>query len=767
MNSDSSSCCHHSHGGHGDAVKAPPAGGLGNYTCPMCPGVESAGPGICPGCGMALEAAIRPLSETKFICPMHPEIEADEPGDCPKCGMALEPNTVQIDAPPDPELISMRRRLWLGGALALPLLFIAMSEMIPGEPLQQIASVRLWTWIQLVLAAPVVLWGGRPFFERGWRSVTSGNLNMFTLIALGTGVAFVYSLVATAVPHIFPSAFRSAAGDVPVYFEAAGVIIVLVALGQVMELKARARTGQALRALLDLAPAAARILRDDGSEHDIALEAVKVGDRLRVRPGEKVPVDGTVLEGASAIDESMMTGESLPVEKNQGDGVTGGTLNESGAFVMRAEHVGTETLLFRIVQMVGEAQRSRAPIQRTADRVAGIFVPAVLAAAIVTAVMWGVFGPAPSLGYALVNAVAVLIIACPCALGLATPMSIMVGVGRGAHAGVLIRDAEALELFEKVDTLVVDKTGTLTEGKPRVAAVAARSGHREDEILRLAASLERASEHPLARAIIAEAAARHLELGEVSDFQAEIGRGVTGLVEGVRVALGNARLFLEKEIDISQLAAGTEGHHAKGRSVMYVAVAGAAAGLLAVEDRIKESSHDAMRRLHADGVRVVMLSGDNQATADAVATALGIDEVEAEMLPAQKQEVVQRLRDEGRIVAMAGDGVNDAPALAAAHIGIAMGTGTDVAIEAAAITLLGGDLGGIARARQLSRATMRNIRQNLFFAFAYNIVGIPIAAGILFPPFGLLLNPMIASAAMSLSSVSVISNALRLRVAKL
>ncbi|HJN60283.1 MAG TPA: copper-translocating P-type ATPase [Alphaproteobacteria bacterium] len=698
----------------------------------MCPGAESAGPGICPG-----------------------------------CGMALEPNTVQIDAPPDPELISMRRRLWLGGALALPLLFIAMSEMIPGEPLQQIASVRLWTWIQLVLAVPVVLWGGWPFFERGWRSVTSGNLNMFTLIALGTGVAFVYSLVATAVPHIFPSAFRSAAGDVPVYFEAAGVIIVLVALGQVMELKARARTGQALRALLDLAPAVARILGDDGSEDDIALDAVKVGDRLRVRPGEKMPVDGTVLEGASAIDESMMTGESLPVEKNLGDGVTSGTLNGSGAFVMRAEHVGAETLLFRIVQMVGEAQRSRAPIQRTADRVAGVFVPAVLVAAIVTAVMWGVFGPAPSLGYGLVNAVAVLIIACPCALGLATPMSIMVGVGRGAHAGVLIRDAEALELFEKVDTLVVDKTGTLTEGKPRVAALEALSGHQEDEILRLAASLERASEHPLARAIIAEAAARQLELSEVSEFQAEIGRGVTGKVGGVQVGLGNARLFLEKKIDISQLQAGAEGHLAKGRSVMYVALDGAAAGLIAVEDMIKQSSHDAMRRLHADGVRVVMLSGDNQATADAVAKVLGIDEVEAEMLPARKQEVVQRLRDEGRIVAMAGDGVNDAPALAAAHIGIAMGTGTDVAIEAAAITLLGGDLGGIARARQLSRATMRNIRQNLFFAFAYNIVGIPIAAGILFPPFGLLLNPMIASAAMSLSSVSVISNALRLRVAKL
>ncbi len=733
----------------------------------MCPGAESAGPGICPGCGMALEAAILPLRETKYICPMHPEIEADEPGDCPKCGMALEPKTVQIDAPPDPELISMRRRLWLGGALALPLLFIAMLEMIPGEPLQQIASVRLWTWIQLVLAVPVVLWGGWPFFERGWRSVTSGNLNMFTLIALGTGVAFVYSLVATAVPHIFPSAFRSAAGDVPVYFEAAGVIIVLVALGQVMELKARARTGQALRALLDLAPAVARILGDDGSEDDIALDAVKVGDRLRVRPGEKMPVDGTVLEGASAIDESMMTGESLPVEKNLGDGVTGGTLNGSGAFVMRAEHVGAETLLFRIVQMVGEAQRSRAPIQRTADRVAGIFVPAVLVAAIVTAVMWGVFGPAPSLGYGLVNAVAVLIIACPCALGLATPMSIMVGVGRGAHAGVLIRDAEALELFEKVDTLVVDKTGTLTEGKPRVAALEALSGHQEDEILRLAASLERASEHPLARAIIAEAAARQLELSEVSEFQAEIGRGVTGKVGGVQVGLGNARLFLEKEIDISQLQAGAEGHLAKGRSVMYVALDGAAAGLIAVEDMIKQSSHDAMRRLHADGVRVVMLSGGNQATADAVAKALGIDEVEAEMLPARKQEVVQRLRDEGRIVAMAGDGVNDAPALAAAHIGIAMGTGTDVAIEAAAITLLGGDLGGIARARQLSRATMRNIRQNLFFAFAYNIVGIPIAAGILFPPFGLLLNPMIASAAMSLSSVSVISNALRLRVAKL
>ncbi len=717
---------------------------------------------------MALEAAAPPpMRQTKFVCPMHPEIESPEPGDCPICEMALEPSTIQIDAPPDPEMISMTRRLWLGGALALPLLFIAMSEMIPGAPLQDIASVRLWTWVQLALAAPVVLWGGWPFFERGWRSVVTGNLNMFTLIALGTGVALVYSIVATVAPHIFPAAFRSEAGDVPVYFEAAGVIIVLVILGQVMELRARARTGQALRALLDLAPATARLVRDDGSESDVALEAVNVGDRLRVRPGEKIPVDGVILEGASAVDESMMTGESLPVEKSAGDSVTGGTLNASGAFVMAAEHVGAETLLYRIVQMVGDAQRSRAPIQRAADRVAAWFVPGVLAAALATAIVWGLFGPAPSLGYALVNAVAVLIIACPCALGLATPMSIMVGVGRGAQAGVLIRDAAALELFEKVDTLVVDKTGTLTEGKPRLAAVEALSGHTEDEVLSHAASLERASEHPLARAIVDAAGERKLDLGEVRDFHAETGRGVTGKVSGVSVVLGNARLFAEKEIDIGDLETVAEEHPAVGRTAMYVALDGVAAGLVAVEDRIKESSFEAMRRLHADGVRVVMLSGDNPVTANSVARALGIDEVQAEVLPAQKQEVVQALRDEGRIVAMAGDGVNDAPALAAAHIGIAMGTGTDVAIEAAAITLLRGDLGGIARARELSRATMRNIRQNLFFAFGYNFLGIPIAAGVLFPPFGLLLNPMIASAAMSLSSVSVITNALRLRVARL
>lgn len=715
----------------------------------------------------ASSATLNANGQAAYICPMCPGVESDGPAICPSCGMALEPSAVQIDTAPDPELHSMTRRLWLGGALAVPLLFIAMSDMIPGAPLQQLASVRLWTWIQFALTTPVVFWAGRPFFERGWRSVTSGNLNMFTLIALGTGVAYVYSIVATAAPHIFPTAFRSVAGDVPVYFEAAGVIIILVVLGQVMELKARARTGQALRALLDLAPAIARIVHQDGAEEDVALEAVKAGDWLRVRPGEKVPVDGEIEEGASAIDESMMTGESLPVEKSVGDKVTGGTLNGTGSFVMRAEHVGADTLLFRIVQMVGEAQRSRAPIQRTADRVAGLFVPAVLAAALVTAAVWGVFGPAPNLGYALVNAVAVLIIACPCALGLATPMSIMVGVGRGAHAGVLIRDAGALELFEKVDTLVVDKTGTLTEGKPLLAAVEALHDHHEDEVLRLAASLERASEHPLARALIEGALEKHLELGEVSDFQTKTGRGVVGRVEGGDIVLGNGRLFSDMAIDMTQLENRAEEHRQKGRTAMFLAVNGRAAGLVAVEDRIKDSSFTAMRDLHADGVRVVMLSGDNRVTADAVASALGIDEVQAEMLPAQKREMVQKLRAEGRIVAMAGDGVNDAPALAEAHIGIAMGAGTDVAIEAADIILLSGDLRGIARARRLSRTVMCNIRQNLFFAFAYNFLGIPIAAGVLFPPFGLLLNPMIASAAMSLSSVSVISNALRLRMTKL
>jgi len=767
MNKNASTDTYALCGEHREVPKISQAESGGKYTCPMCPGVVGAWPGICPSCGMALEATHLPLREIKYVCPMHPEIETEDPGDCPLCGMPLEPQSIRLDAAEDPELISMLRRLWLGGVLALPLLFVAMSEMIPGEPLQHIASVRVWTWIQLVLAAPIVLWGGWPFFERGWRSVTGGNLNMFTLIALGTGVAFLYSLVATAVPHIFPAAFRSPVGDVPVYFEAASVIIVLVVLGQVLELRARARTGAAIHALLDLAPAVARIVRLDGSESDIALDAVQVGDRLRVRPGDKVPVDGVILKGASAIDESMITGESLPVEKSAGDAVTGGTMNSSDSFIMQAAHVGAETLLFRIVQMVSEARRSRAPIQRSADRVASVFVPAVLVAALATSLVWGIFGPAPSLGYALVNAVAVLIIACPCALGLATPMSIMVGIGRGAQVGVLIRDAEALELFEKVDTLVVDKTGTLTEGKPRVVAIEVLTGHREDDILRLAAGLERASEHPLARAIVDAAAEKSLNVSEVHVFQAETGRGVTGQIDGITVNLGNARLFSEKHIDIGQLEALAEPNRAAGRTVMFVALNGAAAGLIAVEDRIKGSSFEAMQRLHADGVRVVMLTGDSLATANLVAAALGIDEVHAEMLPAQKQEVVQQMRAEGRVVAIAGDGVNDAPALAAAHIGIAMGTGSDVAIEAADITLLRGDLGGIARARQLSRVTMRNIRQNLFFAFAYNFLGIPIAAGVLFPPFGLLLNPMIASAAMSLSSVSVISNALRLRAAKI
>ncbi len=705
--------------------------------------------------------------KANYICSMCPLVGSEVPGICPSCGMVLEPRTVQREAQPDLELISMYRRLWFGGALALPLIFIAMSEMIPGAPLQEVASVRVLTWVQLALATPVVLWGGWPFFKRGWYSVVSRNFNMFTLIALGTGVSFVYSIVATAAPQIFPSTFRSAAGNVPVYFEAAGVIVVLVILGQVMELRARSRTGQASRTLLDHAPATARLIHDDGSESDIPLEAVKVDCRLRVRPGEKIPVDGVILEGASSVDESMITGESLPVEKTTGDSLIGGTLNASGAFMMVAEHVGAETLLYRIVKMVGDAQRGRVPIQRAADRVAGWFVPGVLVVALATAIVWGLFGPSPSMGYALVNAVAVLIIACPCAIGLATPMSIIAGVGRGALAGVLIRDAAALELFEKVDTLVIDKTGTLTEGKPRLAAVEALSGYSDDDVLRYVASLESVSEHPLARAIVDAAGKRQLVLGEVHEFQAEIGRGVTGKVGGVSVVFGNAHLLAEKDINISKFESKADRHRAVGRTAIFVALDGTAAGLVAVEDRIKESSFEAMRRLNADGVRLVMLSGDNLVTANSVARALGIDEVQAEVLPAQKQEVVQSLRKEGNVVAMAGDGVNDAPALAAADIGIAMGTGTDVAIEAATITLLHGDLGGIVRARALSRVTMRNIRQNLFFAFGYNFFGITIAAGVLFPPFGVLLNPMIASAAMSVSSISVILNALRLRGAKL
>jgi len=744
-----------------------PESSIESYACPMCPGEDSDGPGICSCCGMALEVTALLLRETKFVCPMHSEIEQGKPGDCPICGMALKPSVIDANEAPDPELISMNRRFWFGCVLVLPLLFIAMSDMVPGGSLLQVASARFWHWIQFALVVPIVLWGGWPFFARGWRSVTNGNLNMFTLITLGTGVAFIYSIVATIAPHIFPAAFRSPTGDVLVYFEAAGVIIVLVALGQLMELKARARTSQALRALLDLAPVVARIVRADGSEEGVVLEAVQTGDLLRVRPGEKVPVDGVIIDGMTAIDESMMTGEFLPVEKSRGDKLTGGTLNGTGSFIMRAEHVGSKMLLYRIVQMVGEVQRSRAPIQRTADRVAGIFVPAVLVAAVITAVAWSFFGPAPSLGYALINAVAVLIIACPCALGLAGPMSIMVGVGRGAQAGILIRDAESLELLEKVDTLVVDKTGTLTEGKPRLTAVEALAGYREKEILYFAASLERASEHPLARAIIDGAKDKHLDLGMVTDFQAHIGRGVIGRVDGADVALGNARLLGDLAVDTSALEDLTADYRAAGCTVMFVAVNGEAVGLVAVADQIKESSFQAMRDLHNDGVRVIMLSGDNAVTADAVAAALGIDEVQAEVLPAQKREVVRKLRADGLIVAMAGDGVNDLPALAEAHIGIAMGTGTDVAIEAAGITLLRGDLRGILRARRLSSMTMNNIRQNLLFAFAYNFLGIPIAAGILFLPFGLLLNPMIACAAMSLSSLSVILNALRLHMAKL
>ena len=706
-------------------------------------------------------------TDAKYICPMCPGVCCEVPGICPKCGMKLEASTFRIEAQPDLELISMTRRLWFSGVLALPLLFIAMSDMLPGAPLQEVATTRVWNWIQLALAAPVVLWGGWPFFQRGWHSVVSRNFNMFTLIALGTSVAFIYSIVAIAAPQIFPSMFRSKSGDMPIYFEAAGVIIFLVILGQVLELRARSRTGHAIRALLDFAPASARLVNDCGLESDVGLEAVNVGGRLRVRPGEKIPVDGVILEGTSSIDEAMITGEPLPVEKTTGDEVIGGTLNTTGTFIMAAEHIGAETLFNRIVKMVGEAQRSRPPIQNAVDRIAAWFVPVVLVVALATAIAWGLFGPSPSLGYSLVNAVAVLIIACPCALGLATPMSIIVGVGRGAHAGVLIRDAAVLEIFEKVDTLVVDKTGTLTEGRPSLAAVEVLPGHTKNDILHYAASLERASEHPLGRAIIDGVGENELRLGEVQEFQAKSGCGVTGKLCGVSVVFGNEQLLAEKDIDIEDLASKAEAHRALGRTAMYLALDGMVAGLIAVEDRIKESSFEAMRRLREDGVRVVMLTGDNWVTANYVARALGIDELQAGLLPSQKQEIVQSLRKEGCVVAMAGDGVNDAPALAAADIGIAMGTGSDVAIEAAAITLLYGNLGGIARARLLSRETMRNIKQNLLFAFGYNFFGIAIAGGVLFPQFGILLNPMIASAAMSISSISVISNALRLRVAKL
>jgi Cu+-exporting ATPase len=697
--------------------------------------------------------------DAEYTCPMHPEVVQRGPGTCPLCGMALEPRTVALDDEANPELTDMTRRLRVSAVLSVPLFLLAMSDLLPGQPVQHAVSWRVLAWLQLVLATPVVLWGGAPFFQRGWASIRNRSLNMFTLIAIGTGVAYAYSVVATLFPERIPT---TGAHGVPLYFEAAAVITTLVLVGQVLELRARSRTSSALRALLGLAPKTARRLEDDGSEHDVPLAEIRKGDRLRVRPGEKVPVDGVVLEGASAVDESMITGEPIPVEKRPDSKVTGGTVNGTGSFVMRAERVGRDTMLAQIVRMVSEAQRSRAPIQRLADVVSAWFVPAVLVAAVLSFVVWLLVGPEPRLAHALVVAVAVLIIACPCALGLATPMSIMVGTGRGATAGVLIRNAEALELLEKVDTLVVDKTGTLTEGKPRLVTV-----EGGDEVLRLAASLERASEHPLAAAIVRGAAERGLELAQVDEFQSVTGKGVAGRIGTHRVALGNAALMQQLGIPLGPLVERPEALRREGQTVLFVAIDGTVAGLLGVADPIKASTPEALRELREDGIHLIMLTGDNRTTAEAVARRLGIDEVHAEVLPEDKRAVIERLVAQDRIVAMAGDGVNDAPALARAHVGIAMGTGTDIAMESAGVTLVRGDLRGIVRARRLSRAVMRNIRQNLFFAFVYNALGVPVAAGVLYPVFGVLLNPMIAAAAMSASSVSVIANALRLRKVEL
>ena len=693
-------------------------------------------------------------AEARWTCPMHPEVIRDSAGSCPICGMALEPLTPTADADENPELADMKRRFWITACLAAPLLVLGMLWHSPPRPV---------AWLQLALATPAVVWGGAPFFRRGWDSVLRRHLNMFSLIALGTGVAYLYSLVAVLAPGVFPASLRTSDGGIPLYFEAAAVITALVLLGQVLELRARSLTSGAIRALLDLAPKQARRVNDDGSEEDVPLEAVRPGQRLRVRPGEKVPVDGVVIDGRSAIDESMISGEPLPVEKTPGNRLSGGTVNGSGSLVMRAERVGGDTLLAQIVRLVAEAQRSRAPIQRLADSVSGWFVPAVVAVAFVAFIAWSIFGPPPAMGFALVNAVAVLIIACPCALGLATPMAIMVGTGRGAQAGVLVRNAEALELLQKADTLVVDKTGTLTLGKPRLDQVIARDDMPEDELLRLAASLERASEHPLAAAIVGGAEERGLALSPPSDFRYEPGQGALGLVDGRQVAVGNAALMASLGVDAEALALQADELRRRGSGVVLAAIGGKPAGLLAVADPVKPDARAALAALRADGMRIVMLTGDSRTTADVVAHELGVDEVVAEVLPGQKADAIRRLQRQGRVVAMAGDGINDAPALAEAEIGIAMGTGTDIAMESAEVTLVKGDLHGIVRARRLSRAVMRNIRQNLFFAFVFNALAVPIAAGVLYPPFGLLLNPMIASAAMSLSSVTVIGNALRLR----
>jgi Cu+-exporting ATPase len=749
------------------------------YVCPMCPEISSPRPGPCPKCGMALEAEFPSAGAgVEYTCPMHPQIVRPGPGSCPICGMALEPRTLTAQEEENPELEDMTRRFRVSLALTVPLLAAAMADMLPGMPVQHALPTAWIPWIELLLATPVVLWGGRPFFERGWASVVNRSTNMFTLIAMGTGVAYVFSLFATAVPQLFPASFRGMNGSPPVYFEASAAIVTLVLLGQVLELRARSRTGAAIRALLDLAPRKARIVRD-GSEEDIPLDHVKPGDRLRVRPGEKIPVDGFVLEGSSAVDESMITGESLPVAKQPESRVIGATVNSTGTFLMRAERVGNETLLAQIIRLVGQAQRSRAPIQRLADRVSAWFVPAVIAIAASTFVVWGLFGPEPRLAHGLVNAVAVLIIACPCALGLATPVAIMVGTGRGANAGVLIKNAEALETLERVDTLVLDKTGTLTEGKPKLVSLVSVAASTPNlgsngadspegrKILALVASLEQGSEHPLAAAIVSAARLRNLSLSETRDFQYLTGSGVLGVVQGHKVAVGNEFLFQRLGLASAGLAERAGELRRQGQTVVLISIDDQPAALIGIADPIKPSARDAVRELKREGLHLLMLTGDARPTAEAVARDLGIDDFQAEVLPGKKSEVVRELQEQGRKVVMAGDGINDAPALAQADVGIAMGTGTDVAMESGGITLVKGDLSGIVRARKLSRGVMRNIRQNLFFAFIYNSLGVPIAAGVLYPLFGLLLSPILAAAAMSFSSVSVIANSLRLRQMKL
>ena len=760
---------HHSAPAENPATAAQTPGSGMTYTCPMHPEIRQESPGSCPKCGMALEpeGIPAPTTKTEYTCPMHPEIVRDEPGSCPICGMALEPRTITLEAEENQELKDMTRRFWVGVLLTVPLIVVAMGRHIPSLAFDELASSRGLNWLELLLATPVVLWGGWPFFERGWQSVLNRSLNMFTLIALGVGVAYVYSTVAVLFPALFPMVFRDASGQVAVYFEAAAAIVTLVLLGQVLELRARQQTGTAIKALLGLAPKTARRIKQDGSDEDVPLDHIQPGDHLRVRPGEKVPVDGIVLEGHGVVDESMVTGEPIPVEKNPGDKVIGATVNGTGSLIMEAQRVGADTLLSRIVQMVAQAQRSRAPIQKLADQVAGYFVPVVIAVALITFVVWAIFGPPPALAHALVNAVAVLIIACPCALGLATPMSVMTATGKGASLGVLFKNAEAIEMMHQIDTLVVDKTGTLTEGKPRLVAIVPVSDLDEATLLGLAATLERGSEHPLATAIIDEAQERGITLGHAEHFESMTGKGVIGRINDRSIALGNHALLQALGIDPGVLADKAEQLRSEGQTVMFVTMDDRIAGLLGVADPIKATTPEAIRALRAEGVNVIMLTGDSETTAQAVARKLGLDEVIAGVLPDQKAEKIKALQQEGRQVAMAGDGVNDAPALAQAQVGIAMGTGTDVAMESAGVTLVKGDLSGIVRARNLSRATLRNIRQNLFFAFVYNALGIPVAAGVLYPTFGILLSPMLAAAAMSLSSVSVIYNALRLRSIKL